>query len=41
LEWFKARAALTSDVMGWHRSCARLRLAQGVLVAECGSFSPQ
>jgi hypothetical protein len=41
LEWFKARAALTSDVMGWHRACARLRLAQGVLVAECGSFSPQ
>ena len=41
LEWYKARAALTADVMGWHRACAQLRLAQGVLVAECGMATPQ
>jgi hypothetical protein len=41
LDWYKSRAALTAGVMGWHRAYARLRLAQGVLVAECCSSSPQ
>jgi outer membrane protein TolC len=35
LDWYKARAAFTGDVMGWHRAMAELRRAQGVLVAEC------
>jgi hypothetical protein len=35
LEWYKARASLTAEVMSWHRAYVQLRLAQGVLVAEC------
>lgn len=35
LEWYKARAALTADVMAWHRAQVQLRLAQGVFVGEC------
>ena len=35
LDWYKARASLTADIMGWHRAQAQLRLAQGVLVMEC------
>ena len=30
-----AADTLTADVMGWHRACVQLRLAQGGLVAEC------
>lgn len=35
LEWYKARAVLTADVMAWHRAQVQLRLAQGVFVGEC------
>lgn len=37
LDWYKARATFTADVMAWHRAMAQLRTAQGVLVSECCS----
>jgi hypothetical protein len=35
LEWYKARATLTTDVMGWHTARVQLKQAQGLLVWEC------
>jgi hypothetical protein len=37
LEWHKVRAALVADVVGWHRSLAQLRTAQGALVCDCAT----
>jgi outer membrane protein TolC len=35
LDWYKARAQLTTDVMGWHTARVQLKQAQGLLVWEC------
>jgi hypothetical protein len=39
LAWLKTRSDLVHEVMAWHIARAKLRQAQGMLVAECG-FAP-
>jgi Outer membrane efflux protein len=40
LDWFKARAELVEEVVGWHVARVKLKEARGLLVLECGYVCP-